>query len=107
MSENEKYIVVKVDNVMFSDDNDTGVFGVDDVLSDAVVIRPQDIFAGSGLSAYANAVQTFLEAIDWHETVIDPNGITVDIGPLEDIRDFFFEQANIARMHPHKKVPDA
>lgn len=67
-------------------------------LEDAIVIRRQDIFAGPGLFAYANAIQTAIDLGTQYPT-LDPK-------PLEELRDFFWEQAMMAKDSPVKKVPD-
>jgi hypothetical protein len=72
-------------------------------LEDAVVIRLQDVFAGPGLYAYANAIQT---AIDLQ----DMEGCG-DLGPerteqLLQLRDFFAAMAQLAVDRSDKKIPD-
>jgi hypothetical protein len=81
-----------------------------EMLPDAVVIRRQDIFAGPGLSAYASAIQTYIEAFRQIIEVEDGRLFVEEnvpiLGSLIALRDFFHEQAQIAFDHPNKKVPD-
>lgn len=72
-------------------------------LGDCVVIRHQDVFAGPGLAAYANAVQTFIEAVEQLGTPIAQESY---LGTMRDLRDYFMTQAQAAFEYPHKKVPD-
>lgn len=71
-------------------------------LDDAVVIRKQDIFAGSALHAYASSITTALEIIDYHNVVLGGRHRQ----RLDEIRDYFFEQALEADDVRTKKVPD-
>jgi hypothetical protein len=96
----DKYVVMKAEDwekMPFAPNHTSGI------LTDAVVIRTQDIFAGPGLSAYANAIQTGIDLMREFGGMEDALEL---IGELEEIRDYFHERAQEALMHPHKKIPD-
>lgn len=100
--ENDKYVVFKREDL----DDWLGKFvpSVDLVpliLQDAIVIRRQDIFAGPGLFAYANAIQTALDLMD-----DITEGFFDEDGHLQELRDFFWEQAMQASHSETKKIPD-
>lgn len=99
---NDKYVVFKRKD--WDEYLSGGGDDIPNLLEDAVVIRPQDIFAAPGLFAYASAIQT---AIDLNYL---QNGsksmLPVPVSKLEDLRDFFFEQAQFAQEYPSKKFPD-
>lgn len=67
-------------------------------LTDAVVIRTKDRFAGTALRTYAdtvsNSVELFIEA-----------GIAVPEG-LVEIRDYFYAKSDDAYSSPVKRIPD-
>ena len=70
---------------------------MDQALDDAVVIRKQDVFAGPGLFAYASCIQTAL----------DIGGLAPSVSArLEQLRDWFWQQATDAVGNPRKKLPD-
>jgi len=74
--------------------------GLPEVLDDAIVIRKQDVFASSALFAYAHNIQTALE-------ILEGGSIGKDsMDHLEELRDFFFEQATEAQELKGVKVPD-
>lgn len=62
-------------------------------IEDATVIRSQDIFAMSGLWAYANNITTFLEL---HQAFLLPMS-EEERTNLEGIRDYFITRADEAR----------
>jgi hypothetical protein len=101
---NDKYIVHK------RAEWDRWCDGIDAVhtwpseIDDAVVIRRQDVFAGPGLYSYANAVQTGIEVLDL-EHPGRPGALTLRLERLEEIRDYFAEQAQLATELP-SKIPD-
>lgn len=71
----------------------------DKALTDAVVIRRQDVFAPSGLYAYANSIQTALEIIH--------GKVTVDEAiHMRNLADYFADQADKASRTIGRKVPD-
>lgn len=70
-------------------------------LDDAVVIRRKDVFAGPGLHAYAMAIQTALDLIDILGTVTQH-----EVEQLENLRDFFAHEAQLAVETPLKHLPD-
>jgi hypothetical protein len=74
-------------------------------LEDAVVIRRQDIFAGPGLFSYANAIQTAIDLIGAPGELGTVSALN-ELAKLEELRDFFWEQAMMASHEPNKKVPD-
>lgn len=74
-------------------------------LEDTVVIRKQDIFAASGLSAYANAMVAVADAIAAIPEVRGDSNHPL-LERLEQVSDYFFEQAEEARHWPDRKVPD-
>jgi hypothetical protein len=76
-----------------------------DTVPDAVVIRLQDIFAGPALHAYASSISTVMEiaqASDTPVSVFRPE----QWERLNQIRDYFFQQALEADDIRTKKVPD-
>lgn len=112
MADDEKYAVFKADdwNTIVDKAAEDAGYNVmvstewfNRMLQDAVVIRTQDIFAGPGLSAYANCIQT---AIDLMREVAQPVSLTEHITRLEEIRDYFFERAQEAFDRPDKHIPD-
>lgn len=67
-------------------------------LHDSVVIRRQDIFAAPAFAEYAGQISTTLE-------ILEVLGVDKPEN-LEEIRDYFFEQAEMARLVKHPKLPD-
>jgi hypothetical protein len=118
--ENDKYIVFKAGDAVYN--ATTGKYeieaikegGESAVLHDAVVIRPQDIFAGPGLSAYAASIQTAIDLIKAEirqQKEHAPKQVIVEedeagIEHLEELRDFFWMQAYEALNREDKKIPD-
>lgn len=110
--ENDKYVVFKREDwqaIKASLDRSVGggpyEQGQIAPLDDAVVIRRQDIFAGPGLFAYANAIQTAIDLLKTEQndaTWFHPS----DERRLEELRDFFWEQAMMASHEEVKKIPD-
>jgi len=68
-------------------------------ITDAVVIRRQDVFAPPALDAYANAMQTAIEVLT---NGTPPSGTTQR---LQDIADYFHDQAAKA-WSEQRKLPD-
>lgn len=69
-------------------------------LEDAVVIRRQDVFAPPALDAYANNIQSAVEAIK--ATGVEPHGLAER---LTEIADYFHDQASEAWLTV-RKLPD-
>jgi hypothetical protein len=99
-----KYIVFKREDWnKLSGEQFAGDLELDFAIPDAVVIRKQDIFAGSALHAYASSIQTAIEIIHLiGEDLIDGR----DRQSLDELRDYFFQQALEADDFRTKKVPD-
>jgi hypothetical protein len=75
------------------------------VLDDAVVIRTGDIFAASGLYAYAHTIHTHIELVRrFHGDTIDYSTET-QLQRLGEIRDYFMDRAHEAE-EKYGKVPD-
>jgi hypothetical protein len=107
---NDKYVVFKAKDVHWEEDRPedgwhplVGQVISDNTIGDAVVIRLQDIFAGPGLHGYAAAIQT---AIDIARSLPGDAAHLAQWEGLEELRDFFHEQAILADQHPRKKLPD-
>lgn len=105
MTDNDKYIVFKAaEFAAWHDENVSHLMeSPPRPLTDAVVIRLQDVFAEPGLSAYAMAIQT---GIDMRAMAIPMHDNTTLINDLGEIRDFFMDQAREAHDYPIKKIPD-
>ena len=75
------------------------------VLSDAIVIRPQDVFAGPALHAYAASIDIVLFLAE-KELGFEPGDD--ELAHLQDLRDFFFMKAVEADNYAseEKKIPD-
>jgi len=103
---NDKYVVFKREDVSMAQ-IDTSL-----ILEDAVVIRPRDIFAGPGLSAYAMAIQTAIDLLDVEAGIPRDDGMEWDSwygikrADLEALRDFFMEQSLAAMGANDKHLPD-
>jgi hypothetical protein len=100
----EKYIVFKRDawDEWIKNFQAGGEPMVLDTVPDAVVIRLQDIFAGPALHAYSSSISTAIEIMDLDRTWSRPGMKS----RLEEIRDYFFQQALEADDIRTKKVPD-
>lgn len=68
-------------------------------LEDAVVIRTQDLFAASGLYAYAHTIMTHIGLMDTTATGY------ARAGRLREIADYFFDRAREAE-ETVGKIPD-
>lgn len=68
-------------------------------LEDAVVIRTQDLFAASGLYAYAHTIMTHIGLMDKTATGY------ARAGRLREIADYFFDRAREAE-ETVGKIPD-
>lgn len=102
--ENDKYVVFKAkefDDWLASDMKAP----IPVALHDAIVIRRQDIFAGPGLFAYANAIQTAIDLMGQDMSALAGWELN-QMARLEELRDFFWEQAMMASHEERKKVPD-
>jgi hypothetical protein len=94
-----KYVVIKTDD--YNTWIQVGEWKPPTMVTDAVVIRLQDQFAASALTAYASSILTALEIMD-------------DFGypsaharkHLTQVADFFFSKAEEARNWPGRKLPD-
>jgi hypothetical protein len=110
--ENDKYVVFKSEELIEADKKHLVLGDLPEPLKDAVVIRLQDVFAGPGLFAYASAIQTAIDIMDMEAQMLSMHREeTWSTDPrtrmqLEELRDFFAEQAQLAVDHPHKKIPD-
>lgn len=71
----------------------------ENLVTDAVVIRRQDIFSAPALDAYANSIRAALAVLE-HD-----GGPSVISGQLQDIADYFSEQAAKAWIE-QRKLPD-
>ena len=89
-----KYVVLKYDDYMDLADK----YGIspedEEIIGDAVVIRPQDRHAAAGLSAYTLSLHTTIEALE-------NAGVEVPEALLKS-RDYFVEQTLIATEVGHK-----
>ena len=106
MPADEKYIVFKREQLDkwlkdFVPDSVVQAELLADEIPDSVVIRKQDIFAGPALHAYASSISTAIEILEVYGESFDTSKLR-----LEDIRTYFFEQANDADNIRSKKVPD-
>ena len=73
------------------------------IIDDAVVIRKQDVFAEAGLHAYAANVLTAIEILDQFPQLTEH----VDVQHLQDLADFFHEQAiSCSQDMFFRKLPD-
>ena len=72
-------------------------------VTDAVVIRTKDIFAGPVLHTYAGAVQTAIEVIQGTDAQLS----SVWIKELEQVRDYFNGRAEEADAVNQKRFPKA
>lgn len=112
--QDEKYVVVKREAfdqllIFFADKLSPAVGEAlntfaSAVLEDAVVIRTQDIFATSGLWAYAHTMQTYIELTHSQRMMTSE-----ELKNLAEARDYFSDRANEAeRMlaSGRAKVPD-
>lgn len=101
--QNEKYVVFKRDEwerwVKESGSRAITITSPDEV-EDAVVIRRQDVFAPPALDAYANAITVSLCLA--HE---DSPYSRRELSRLQDIADYFHEQAQLA-WETDRKIPD-
>ena len=124
--DNDKYRVFKYGDV--THDTDRGEMRADEdtVVTDAVVIRTQDVFAESGLRQYANAIRAHLAASDYTRAhvleliafrprhmakelfeILDAN--TVQARALEEIAVYFdacADEAEDRRNRQEAKIPD-
>ena len=89
----EKYLVYK---------NDGGAPG--EQVDDAVVIRRQDVFAPPALDAYANAIQTTLEALRAGDVAGEVT-VPAICARLQGIADYFSDQA-AKSWTEQRKLPD-
>lgn len=99
---NEKYIVFKRDDFHWENGQDLFDITPKDEVSDAVVIRLQDVFAESALWTYANEIRAALEILWLMGHTPDGNEI---VQRLDEIAEYFAEMANAAG-RARKKVPD-
>lgn len=109
--DNDKYVVFKREDWRkFAGEVPTSAIQfIPPVLEDAIVIRRQDMFAGPGLFAYANAIQTAIDLRHLQGTslVLRTKEIQqAQLDRLEELRDFFWEQAMMASHSETKKIPD-
>src|SRR5262245_41630436 len=77
---------------------------MDLALPDATVIRAQDIFAGPGLTAYANGIMVAVMAMKAERSEAGYNDKVTD--SLERIADYFHQRAEEAWETEYKKIPD-
>lgn len=96
-------VAEEIGNVTFTNGDEEHPFkGIQkERIPDAVVIRRQDIFAAPALESYANSV---LVAID----ILKANKLN-DQGPinaLQEVADYFHEQAEASRERDDRKLPD-
>lgn len=107
-----KYVVFKSEDwSLFADAmgedgvHQGGQFGIyitelsDRMLSDAEVIRHQDITAAPIFHHYASAIETILE-------LAQQVGLNVNEADLRQVADHFHQAAVAAENHPHRKLPD-
>jgi hypothetical protein len=73
---------------------------MDMALSDAVVIRRQDVFAPPALDAYASGIAVALEVL-----TAAGHGESEGAKHLRSVADYFHEQAQ-ASWDTHRKLPD-
>jgi hypothetical protein len=108
----DKYIVIKRDDAEHMKVNVPGGTLLDAIqyselaLPDAVVIRTQDFFSYTGLTAYATEIDSFIELV---RSGMVPVSSKLDIGRLEQIRDYFHGEAGIAHdrlARGEAKLPD-
>lgn len=112
-----KYIVFKwedwyrFEGQAASEEANTGPynFRVLSQVPDALVIRRQDIIAGPALHAYAAAVRTYVEGLNYGVSIArerDQAGINNVRDTLHNLADVFHEAAIEADHANYKKVPD-
>lgn len=90
MSKDEKYVVVKKENVVGRGTTQTPfMLLAGDVLEDAVVIRTGDVFAGPALHAYASNIQVAVSILAEHRP-------DVDLAGMRAAADYFHERAEEA-----------
>lgn len=73
-------------------------------VEDGIVIRRQDIFAAPGLTAYADSIRTTLNVIQ--ENTQGTPDILCLVDRLQDLADYFHEEAKKAWTTPYRKIPD-
>lgn len=111
----DKYIVAKREDCRFAKvEHEVVDYEVritdQNLIPDAVVIRLQDRFAEHGLRAYAGAVMTAADlyedmkkhARNEHEWEL----MDAEQKSLHQLADYFNDQADRARKHHLKKIPD-
>ena len=96
---NEKYIVFKKKEwEQFQQGSFARELMLLRALDDAVVIRRQDVFAGPALSSYAHSIGVAAR-------LLKRAGNTVEAKQLQDIADYFSEEAELAFDEGYK-TPD-
>lgn len=103
-----KYVVFKAEDYdrivqQLSNAEKDSALLADYAITDAWVVRPNDIHAPSVLHAYANAVQATIELLRAHAPTNPNTDMTLD--HLHSIRDAAFEHALSADAASHR-LPD-
>lgn len=77
-------------------------------IDDAVVIRLQDVFAAPALYAYAASIRTAIEIMERARAATGTPRAELDgiVDRLNDIADYFMEQAVKAERSEKMKIPD-
>lgn len=105
----EKYAVLKIEDWQQIKEMISPLWGYSD-LPGCTVIRHQDIFAAPALAEYAGQISTTIEVMasmdGAKESIFSSLPITEMYKQLGAVRDYFYEQAEIARRWPLKKLPD-
>jgi hypothetical protein len=118
-TKNQKYAVVKMDDIKWRDhpsapmENQTwprtATITEEMLLTDASVIRGQDIFAAPALWAYANTIGTVARVLKDTLVTSGPqlqsDALALAADNLQDIADYFSQQAEDAA-HTAQKLPD-
>lgn len=105
---NDKYIVLRRDDIRLTHVEHevvefSGEFNSEQIIQDAVVIRTRDVFAGAGLMAYAGAVETAIELMNF-SGLVSIGG--VNKVQLRALADFFHDKAHEAQESAERRVPD-
>lgn len=83
----EKYVVIKAEDLVPTDSDGLYILKKSSILSDAVVIRTQDVFAAGGLSAYGHAIRSYTSRMKSDE----PGRLELDL-----VANYFFDCAQEA-----------
>lgn len=107
MNDDEKYVVFKrseFENLLDVHD----AWGMEMMrLEDAVVIRRRDLFAAPALDTYANSITIAIDVMCGHDMPLDEAiEASATIGRLQEIADYFHDQARKSWETQSRKLPD-